>query len=51
MKKQKKWNKNIVTIKLLKETVGYSGADIEDTIEKAFINGWKEKKTNISKFF
>jgi len=53
LKKRKKWNKNIDTIKLLKETVGYSGADIEavikDTIEKAFINGWKVIRTaNIS---
>ena len=50
LKKRKKWNKNIDTIKLLKETVGYSGADIEavikDTIEKAFINEWKEIRTD-----
>jgi len=49
LKKRKKWNKNIDTIKLLKETMGYSGADIEavikDVIEKAFINEWKEIRT------
>lgn len=42
LKKRGKWHKNIDTIKLLKETKGYSGADIEavikDTIENAFIN-------------
>ena len=42
LKKRGKWNKDIDTIKLLQETKGYSGADIEavikDTIEKAFIN-------------
>lgn len=41
LKRRNKWNKNIDTIKLLKETKGYSGADIEavikDMIEKAFI--------------
>lgn len=41
LKKRRKWHKDIDTIKLLKETKGYSGADIEavikDTIEKAFI--------------
>ena len=41
LKKRGKWHKDIDTIKLLKETQGYSGADIEavikDTIEKAFI--------------
>jgi len=50
LKKRKKWNKSIDTIKLLKETNGYSGADIEavikDTIEKAFINEWKEIRTD-----
>jgi SpoVK/Ycf46/Vps4 family AAA+-type ATPase len=49
LKRRKKWNKNIDTIKLLKETQGYSGADIEavikDTIEKAFINESKEIRT------
>jgi SpoVK/Ycf46/Vps4 family AAA+-type ATPase len=42
LKKRGKWNKDIDTIKLLQETNGYSGANIEavikDTIEKAFIN-------------
>lgn len=50
LKRRRKLNNNIDTIKLLKETHGYSGADIEavikDTIEKAFINGWKEIKTD-----
>jgi len=43
LKKRGKWHKSIDTIKLLKETTGYSGADIEavikDTIENAFIKG------------
>lgn len=42
LKKRGKWNKDIDTIKLLQETKGYSGADIEavikDTIENSFIN-------------
>ncbi|MBX2976245.1 MAG: AAA family ATPase [Ignavibacteriaceae bacterium] len=42
LKKRKKWHKDIDTIKLLKETQGYSGADIEavinETIEKAFLS-------------
>ncbi|MCK5717441.1 MAG: AAA family ATPase [Thiomargarita sp.] len=45
LKKRGKWHKDIDTITLLKETQGYSGADIEavikDTIEKAFINNAK----------
>ncbi len=49
LKKRGKWNKEIDTIKLLKETDGYSGADIEavikDTIEKSFINNQKEITT------
>lgn len=43
LKKRKKWNKDIDTIALLKETQGYNGADIEavvkDAIEHAFIEG------------
>lgn len=43
LKKRGKWNKKINTIKLLKETSGFNGADIEavvkETIENAFING------------
>lgn len=43
LKKRRKWNKNIDTIKLIRETDGFNGADIEavvkDTIEKAFIDG------------
>ena len=43
LKKRKKWNKNIDSISLIKETAGFSGADLEavvkDTIEWAFING------------
>lgn len=42
LKKRNKWHKDIDTIKLLKETKGYSGADIEavikETIEKAFLS-------------
>lgn len=43
LKKRKKWNKNIDSIALIKETNGFNGADIEavvkDTIEAAFIDG------------
>lgn len=43
LKKRKKWNKNIDSIALIKETDGFNGADIEavvkDTIETAFIDG------------
>ncbi|MCU7940965.1 MAG: AAA family ATPase, partial [gamma proteobacterium symbiont of Bathyaustriella thionipta] len=50
LKKRGQWNKDIDSITLLKETKGYSGADIEavikDTIEKAFINGDKKITTD-----
>lgn len=43
LKKRKKWNKNIDSIALIKETEGFNGADLEsvvkDTIEMAFIDG------------
>lgn len=43
LKKRKKWNENIDSIALIKETEGYNGADLEavvkDTIERAFIEG------------
>lgn len=43
LKKRRKWNKNIDSIALIKETDGFNGADIEavvkDTIEAAFIDG------------
>lgn len=43
LKKRKKWNKNIDSIALIKETEGFNGADLEavvkDTIEVAFIDG------------
>lgn len=43
LKKRHKWNKGIDSIALIKETAGFSGADIEaavkETIEKAFIDG------------
>ena len=43
LKKRNKWNKEIDTISLIKETEGFNGADIEavvkDTIERAFIDG------------
>lgn len=43
LKKRNKWNKNIDSIALIKETTGFNGADIEavvkDTIEMAFIEG------------
>lgn len=42
LKKRKKFNRNIYTITLIKETRGYNGADLEsivkESIEKAFIN-------------
>lgn len=43
LKKRKKWNKEIDSIALIKETDGFNGADLEavvkDTIELAFIDG------------
>lgn len=43
LKKRKKWNENIDSIALIKETAGYNGADLEavvkDTIERTFIDG------------
>ena len=43
LKKRKRWNKNIDSIALIKETDGFNGADLEavvkDTIEMAFIDG------------
>jgi len=41
LKKRNKWNHDIDTIKLIKATKGFNGADLEavikDTIERAFI--------------
>jgi ATP-dependent 26S proteasome regulatory subunit len=49
LKKRKKWNKEIDTIALIKETEGFNGADLEavikDTIEKAFIHNIKKITT------
>lgn len=43
LRKRHKWNKKIDTIALIKETNGFSGADLEavvkDTVELAFIDG------------
>lgn len=43
IKKRNKWNRNIDSITLIKETNGFNGADLEavvkDAIESAFING------------
>lgn len=43
LKKRNKWNKEIDSIALIKETEGFNGADLEavvkDTIEMAFIDG------------
>ena len=43
LEKRKKWNKEIDSIALIKETEGFNGADLEavvkDTIEMAFIDG------------
>ena len=48
LKKRKKWNRDIDSIALIKETEGFNGADLEavvkDTIEMAFIDG----KTSIT---
>lgn len=48
IKKRRKWHRDIDTIKLMKETDGYNGADLEyvvkETIESAFI----ENKTKIT---
>ena len=50
LKKRGKWNKNIDSIALIKETNGYNGADIEavvkDTIETAFLDGKTEITTD-----
>jgi SpoVK/Ycf46/Vps4 family AAA+-type ATPase len=50
LKKRKKWHKDIDTIKLLKKTKGYSGADIEavikETIEKGFLLAKKQITTD-----
>ncbi|WP_409305731.1 AAA family ATPase [Peribacillus sp. SCS-155] len=49
LKKRNKWNSKIDTIQLLKQTEGFTGADIEaivkDVIEKAFIQGNQELTT------
>lgn len=43
LKKRKRWNKAIDAIELIKETVGFNGADLEavvkEAIERAFIEG------------
>jgi len=50
LKKRRKMNKNIDTIRLLKSTAGYSGADIEsvvkEAIEEAFCDGKREVESN-----
>ena len=50
LKKRGKWSRDIDSIKLIKETAGFNGADIEavvkDTIEKAFIEGKDEITTD-----
>lgn len=49
LKKRKKWNKEIDSIALIKETAGFNGADLEavvkDTIELAFIEGRQQITT------
>lgn len=49
LKKRNKWNRNIDSIALIKETDGFNGADLEavvkETIEMAFINGKEEITT------
>lgn len=50
LKKRGKWQKDIDTIKLLKETKGYSGADIEavikETIERGFLSSQQQITTD-----
>ncbi len=50
LKKRNKWNKNIDSIALIKETEGFNGADLEavvkDTIELAFIEGRSQITTD-----
>lgn len=50
LKKRNKWDMDIDTIKLIKETEGYNGADIEavikDAIESAFIEGRNKISTD-----
>jgi len=48
LKKRGKWNKNIDTIKLMKETEGYSGADIEAVIKDAIEQGFIKNSTIIT---
>lgn len=52
IKKRRKWHRDIDTIKLMKETKGYNGADLEyvvkETIETAFI---EEKEKIITQDF
>lgn len=50
IKKRRKWHRDIDTIKLMKETKGYNGADLEyvvkETIETAFIEDKEKITTN-----
>lgn len=49
LKKRNKWNKDLDIIKLVKQTEGYNGADLEaivkDAIEKCFINNGEKLST------
>lgn len=47
LKKRDKWNKDIDTIKLLKETEGFNGADIEAVVKESIENSFIEGKDKI----
>jgi AAA+ superfamily predicted ATPase len=48
LKKRKKWHKEIDTVKLVQETNGYSGADIEAVIKESVENSFIANKEQIS---
>ena len=44
LKKRNKWNREIDTIALLKETEGFSGADIEAVVKEVIENAFVDKR-------
>ena len=48
IKKRKKWNRDIDTITLMKETDGYNGADLEYVVKETIENAFIENKTKIT---
>lgn len=48
LKKRKKWNKNINTIALIKDTEGYNGADLEAAVKEAIETNFLENKDEIT---